>query len=107
MIARQGTVPRRGLFVEEHLFIRRNDRRGLRGSPVACEAAFAAGRLRLLAGPFVRCALFVGRPAALAGNFSLFISVHRRKAAIFGSHMGNPLFRECNRGSRQICQKCA
>ena len=107
MVARQGSVPRRGLFIEEHLFIRRDDRRALRGSPVACEPAFAAGRLCLLAGPFVRRALFVGRPAALAGNLSLFISVHRRKAAIFGSHMGNPLFDECNRGSRQIRPKCA
>ena len=99
MIARQGGVPRWGLFVKEHLFIRRDDRRVLRGSPVACEPAFAAGRLCLLASPLVRRALLVGRPAALAGNLSLFISVHRRKAAIFGSHVGNPLLGQCNHGS--------
>jgi hypothetical protein len=49
----------------------------------------------------------VGRAAALAGNLSLFISVHRRKAAIFGSHMGNPLLRQCNHGSQKMSLKCA
>jgi hypothetical protein len=88
VLARQRRIPWRRLFVKEYLFIRRHGSRGLRGSPVTREATFAASRLCLFTSPFVRGALLVRGSAALAGNLSLFISIHRRKAAIFGSHVG-------------------
>jgi hypothetical protein len=99
VIARQRRIPWWGLLVEEHLFIRRDDSHALRCPPMTRETALAAGRLRLLTSPFVRGAFLVCRSTTLAGNLSLFISVHRRKAAIFGSHVGTLSFRLCNGGS--------
>lgn len=53
---------------------------------MARDTALAAGCTSFFPGPFVSGALFVGHPAALAGNLTLFLSIHRGESAIFYGH---------------------
>src|SRR5436190_13086229 len=45
--------------------------------------AFTAGRARFVGGPFVRRALFVSSPPALAGDFALLFGGHRCESSTF------------------------
>jgi hypothetical protein len=57
----------------------------------ARHATFSAGVTRFLAAPFVSGTLHVRRSATHAGNLTLLGPVHRRKTAIFFTHMSSPL----------------
>src|SRR5690242_10355038 len=73
---RPGLVVRRRLAAARRLLFATTARR----------AALAAGRARFLAGPLVGGSLLVCRPAALAGDLALFVSIHRGKTAILFRH---------------------
>jgi hypothetical protein len=73
---------------------------------VTRQAALAAGHLRFLARPLVRCALLVRGATAFAGNLTLPGAIHRRETAIFGSH-GEPPAKSVQRGLQTIALKYA